>query len=522
MKAPSDMASKRPSPDAGLALAAGLPPVGRRQRLPRLTPTSWITAEKFAQQALWLVLFVLLAPILGPRPYGLFSLTMVVVGFCELVLTEVAAEALLSVETMTGAHLATANLCNLLVGAGAAAGTALAAGPVAAAFHQPVLRWMFYALTPLPVLSAFMSTPTAVLKRDGRFGPFAARSILGLALGGMAGVVAALLGAGVWALVIQVLLQRVAEVSILSASAPRAFRFGWTRASFKDLRGCAANVLAARALTWTTGQAPRLIVGALLGPTLLGMFTLATRIADILAQVVLSPPVVVARVQMRQFADERAGLETAFDDLLRGLSFIAFPIAAGLAAVTPALFQVWLGHRWRGAEAASQLTVLAIAPSVLFYCTTAVLMGLRLSRLEVVIQAVISLSAVLIAWRVAPLGLNALCQALLLRYVLLLALPLWVLKAKAGLSIRAAWSAMRGSAASAALMGLAVSSLVPFVASRAGQPAALAAGVTAGAVLYAGLACLFERRQFDAWRRRLTRAVAPPEPDEGRRGQGDG
>ena len=519
VKPSPDLGARPPPPGAGVALDAGPAHLGRGLRLPRLTPTSWITAEKFAQQALWLVLFVLLAPILGPKPYGLFSLTMVVIGFCELVLTEVAAEALLSVETMSGAHLATANLCNLLVGAMAAAGTALAAAPVASAFHQPVLRAMFYALTPLPVLSAFISTPTAVLKRDGRFGPFAARSILGLALGGVAGVIAALMGAGVWALVIQVLLQRVAEVSILSASAPRAFRFGWTRASFEDLRGCAANVLAARALTWTTGQAPRLIVGALLGPTLLGMFTLATRIADILAQVVLSPPVVVARVQMRRFADDRAGLEMAFDDLLRSLSFVAFPVAAGLAAITPALFQVWLGHRWRGAEAATQLTVLAVAPSVLFYCTTAVLMGLRLSRLEVLIQAVVSLSAVLTAWWLARYGLNALCQALLLRYLLLLALPLWVLKAKAGLPVKGAWSAMLGSGVSAALMGVAVSSLAPLLASRVGQAAGLVIGVAAGACIYAGLACLFERREVDAWRSRLTGGV-PGRGRKGRRGEG--
>ncbi len=505
-----------PSPVLAPPVEARRAPPRRRWRLPALTPTSWITAEKLVQQALWLVLFVVLAPILGPTPYGLFSLTMVVIGFCEIVLAEVAAEALLSLETMSGRHLATANLCNLVVGGAAAACTALAAAPMAAAFHQPVLRWMFYALTPLPVLSAFVSTPTAILKRDMRFGPFAARSILGLAIGGAAGVVAALLGAGVWALVIQILVQRVAEVSILSASAPEALRFGWRRDSFEELRGYAADVLAARALTWTTGQAPRLILGALLGPTLLGMFTLATRIADIVAQVVLSPASMVARVEMRRFAEDGADLEQAFSDLLRSLSFVAFPITAGLAAVTPALFTVWLGHRWQGAETATQLMVLTTAPSVLFYCTTSVLMGLRLSRLEVVIQAVASLSAVAIAWQVAPFGLNAVCQTLLLRLVLLLALPLWILKVRAGLPVRSVLKAVLGAGVSATLMGLAVSALLPWAAHRAGQPAALAAGVGAGACLYPALAWLFERRELEAWRDRLTAAIATLQPKKGR------
>ena len=62
---------------------------------------------------------------------------------------------------------------------------------------------------------------------------------------------------------------------------------------------------------------------------------------------------------------------------------------------------------------------------------------------------------------------------------------------------------MLGSGVSAALMGVAVSTLTSFVASRLGQPPALAIGVAAGACLYPALACLFERREVDAWRSRL-------------------
>ena len=49
-------------------------------RLPTLSPVAWLTADRVTQQVLWLILFAILAPILGPRPYGLFSIVMVFVS----------------------------------------------------------------------------------------------------------------------------------------------------------------------------------------------------------------------------------------------------------------------------------------------------------------------------------------------------------------------------------------------------------------------------------------------------------
>jgi O-antigen/teichoic acid export membrane protein len=49
-------------------------------------PTIWLTVEKLTQQAIWLLLFVVLARILGPKPYGLFTIAMAFIGFCEVVI----------------------------------------------------------------------------------------------------------------------------------------------------------------------------------------------------------------------------------------------------------------------------------------------------------------------------------------------------------------------------------------------------------------------------------------------------
>ncbi len=73
-----------------------------------MSPSLWVTIEKFSQQAVWLVLFAILAPILGPRPYGLFAIVMVFIGYCEFVTVEAAAEALMGMDPLAPRHLKTA------------------------------------------------------------------------------------------------------------------------------------------------------------------------------------------------------------------------------------------------------------------------------------------------------------------------------------------------------------------------------------------------------------------------------
>ena len=83
--------------------------------LPRVSPVVWLTFERITQQALSLILFAVLAPILGPRPYGLFAIVMIFVGFCEWILLEGAVEALVTVDNLDHLHTTVANLTNSLV-----------------------------------------------------------------------------------------------------------------------------------------------------------------------------------------------------------------------------------------------------------------------------------------------------------------------------------------------------------------------------------------------------------------------
>jgi teichuronic acid exporter len=194
-------------------------------RLASLSSVSWVTVEKVAQQALWLILFSILAPILRPGPYGVFSIVMVFIGFCDLVLADGMVEVPVTLLKLGQPHVATTNMLAGLAAAGLGLLLCVIAPAAGALFQVDDIRRAMYALAPLPLFSFLSAASMAELRRIW-FSRLALRSIISLALGGAAGIGLALAGGGIWVLALQVVVQRVAEVGIAWASVPLRFQVG--------------------------------------------------------------------------------------------------------------------------------------------------------------------------------------------------------------------------------------------------------------------------------------------------------
>ena len=132
-------------------------------RLLGSSPTIWLTLDRLTQQAIWLLLFAILAPILGPKPYGLFTIVMAFIGFCEMVIVGGAVEALVTIPEATDSHFRTVNLAGVVAAVIAGGAVFAAAGPIANFFEAPELEQLFRVLAPLPVISALTAIPVAVL-----------------------------------------------------------------------------------------------------------------------------------------------------------------------------------------------------------------------------------------------------------------------------------------------------------------------------------------------------------------------
>ena len=254
-----------------------------------------------------------------------------------------------------------------------------------------------------------------MLRRSLKFKQLAIRSILGLTIGGVFGIALALAGAGVWALVLQVLAQRIAEFVIGWIAVPVRFGLTWSAPHFRELRPVALNVFGARIMTMVNGQLPRLVLGFTLGPTDVGLFALGSRFHDIIVNTMTLPRTAVGRIELRAVKIDSAEFRRDFARMVQNASILSFPFFLGTAALAPSLFHLWLKQQWQAGIVPAQLIVLGGVPMVLFYSFDAALMAGNLSS---VVRKIANLQGVTIAATVlcaAPFGLTAACLALAVR-----------------------------------------------------------------------------------------------------------
>jgi PST family polysaccharide transporter len=381
------------------------------------SPYLWATIERIARQGGWLVFFVLLAPILGPRDYGLFTIALCGIAVVETLFCDGVVGLLVGLERVEDGHLSTAFVTTAGAGMIVSVLLSVVAGFVARMFDTASLGDMFQSLALLPLLSALTAVPIALLRRRQRFLPLALSAIVGVAVGGGVGLSLALVGGGAWSLVAQIVTQRFVEIAILWGGAGRLVGLRWSRTHFAELAAAAQPGALVPALAMFGRQAPRFVVGLILGPIGAGLYMLGAQLLEALVDIFLVPMTLLARAP--EFS--------LFASRLRRASTIAFPSAIGSAALLVVMLPALFDPQWWQAVRPAQILILAALPAILTQARRAVLSMQGRGSVEAGAQGAEALLGVLAVAIAAPFGLSALAVALVLQGTFCALVSLWPL-----------------------------------------------------------------------------------------------
>lgn len=296
----------------------------------------------------WFAVFLVLAPIIGPRGYGQFILALGGIAIIEALLAESTIQALLKLESADERHWSTA-LVTLIASGGAIWLALRASAPLLDTLvGEPGFADLFRSLAVLPLLGGLGAVPVAVLRRGGhREGPIAAATAAGFTAGALIALWLAWAGAGAWSLVAQIIVQRLIVCVILWTAPEQRIGLAWSAPHFADIAGgLNARTLAA---VWPVVMryAPCLIAGLMLGPVAAGLYMLAALLAEALADIALAG---------EEGATPRAMIQCACRVLLPAV------LASGLLAIAlPPLIDL----QWWGAVPPAQLLMLGTIPAAI-------------------------------------------------------------------------------------------------------------------------------------------------------------
>lgn len=468
---------------------------GRRLDYLLVTGIAWTAVLRWPAHAMSWIATGVAARILAPADYGIVSMAMIAIGLVRMVEDFGLDAVLIQDRTIVGepqARLAGLVLC---IGASLCALFVALAHPIAAFFGEPLVAPVLMCLSLLCIGDALQVVPRAGLQRGMKFARLAWLQFLQVMVTQGVLVAGALLGLGVWALVVSALCGALAATLLLFAWHPYAL--AWpreiARLASPLLQGW--RVLASRIAYYAYSSADQTVVGKLLGKDALGAYSFATALSttvsgEISATVTRVIPGIFSEVQR----DPNA-LKRYFLVLTELLAYVSLPVSVGIALTADYVVRVVLGPQWEAVVV--PLRILCVYSA---YYTTQILFGPILTwtgrfraNMWCSIVAGITLPAAFLLG--ARFGLEGVAWAWAIGYPLA-NVPNAVLSFRAiGSGVRDWLGAVWPASAACTVMALAVVATRWLLPDELATPLAAAATVAVGGCAYcAALRLLFPRR----------------------------
>lgn len=322
----------------------------------------------------------ILARILGPSAFGLIALAMPLILLANMVSDAGLGNALVRKRDSSRDLESTIFWFSLGMSVALAAIVALAAWPVSAIMAEPKLAWVIVALILILPLGGSLSVANARISREGKFTLFAVSDALACVTSSVAAIVAALMGAGAWSLVIQQCVLWVVKAAWLWSTSGFRPAFVCRPSLAWPYLGFGLNSVGANLADFANKNLPTMLIGGLIGVAAAGHYAMAYQIVRIPELLISGPLYLSIFAAVARWGEDRAGAAPLALAGLRGVVTVLAPLFCGLALVASLAVKLVLGPAW--AETAPILALLA--PAGFFLCIYsfigAVLMGLGRSE----------------------------------------------------------------------------------------------------------------------------------------------
>ena len=355
--------------------------------------TLWILVETWGYQIMLFLLFVILARLLGPSAIGLAALAMSAPIIFAVPVTKGIPEAIIQRPELTELHLDSAFWLLVGLGAGLAAIVWLSSDLIAAAFGEPTLASLVRFTCIVIVAQSISAVPIAVLKRQLDFRLLTLRTLIGTLCGGIVGISLALAGFGVWSIIWMQITKALLEPVILLLAGRWRPGIRFSLQHCRDLQGFATPIVGFSLWQYVNDEIPKVMLGAVLGPSAVGIYMVARRPVDLLCNAILGPISGVVMPAVSRLQNDKAKLDLFFEKSLRGAMLVGFPAFVGLAAIAPDIIPLVFGEQWVSSIGPAQIILLiGLVRSVDSVCAGTIL-ALGKSRLILILNIIYSFMA---------------------------------------------------------------------------------------------------------------------------------
>jgi O-antigen/teichoic acid export membrane protein len=449
----------------------------------------WTGVEILGRDGVNLLVFVILATLLGPEDFGLLALAMAIPLVLAIPVQEGLPDALVQRREVEDDDLQCVFWLLMTVSVVLAAAVWLGAGTIAAVLGEPELAPIVQWLSLVIVLRAFAAVPAAVLSRQLLFRLFAIRTMIGVVAGGVLGIGMALAGYGVWSLVAMTIVRPLLEGIFVFTVTDWRPRLSFSFARTMSFLPFAGPVVLQSLVNIVNDQIPKVILGTVISPAASGIYVLALKPLALLSSVLTGPIMRVTMPVVARLDGDPVRIGKFFETSVRLTLLVGVPAFAGFAAITPIIIPALFADEWLPAIAAIQILMLL----VIVYCVAGVsdktILALGHSGLILALRLAYLVLASILVYIGAQFGVPQAVGAIVLTHYLLLAVYLRKVRQLVGIDVLKTLRILPPVLLAAGLMLVAVEATRMLLADALPPLALIAACILAGAATY-GLAAL--------------------------------
>jgi O-antigen/teichoic acid export membrane protein len=389
----------------------------------------WSIVQSWGRQAISVIIFAVLARLVGPSAFGQIALVGVFISFIQVFIDQGFPIAIIQRDNLESEHLDTAFWTNVGISSLLTVIGILGAPLIAEGFKEPQITPIIQYLSLGFIINAFSSVPQAILNRNLEFRPLALRALTAILVGGILGIFMAFQGFGVWSLVGKQLAEGVIGAIALWWASDWKPKLRFSIQHFKDLFLFGSHIVLTNIFEFFNRQSDNLLIGYFLGTTALGYYTIAYRILMIITSLLTG---VVNQVTMPAFSRlqrEIEHLQSSFYKATQFVSIVAFPIFTAIAILSPELISVFFGKEWLPSVPVLQALSFVGAQHSISYLYTDVILAMGKSSWRLKLNCLNAITNVLVFAFTVQWGYLAVAIGLAIQ-ACFIATPLFLLAVK--------------------------------------------------------------------------------------------
>jgi len=231
--------------------------------------------------------------------------------------------------------------------------------PFIAEFYQnPEITSLIRCLSLIFVFSSLDIVQMTILKKELNFKSLTVRTFLSSLIGGIVGIIAAFSGLGVYSLVIKSIVSALLGTALLWGATKWRPDFKFSLPEIKKLTGFSSYVFFDRALTRFFQQLDVLIVGKVFSPNMLGYYSRAISLRDLVTTYSSSSLTAVFYPVLSSLQNDDEEYSKVYFKVISVIAFISYGLTGVMCILGRDIIFLFFGPKWEPSVVIFQVIIL--------------------------------------------------------------------------------------------------------------------------------------------------------------------